>query len=120
MAQGGTLFLDEVANLSYETQMALLRVIQERRLKRIGSTKEVEIDVRIIVASNENLKEASLQGRFREDLYHRLNQFSITIPPLRERGNDVVLYGMHFLKQANAELGRNISGFSAEATELML
>lgn len=120
MAQGGTLFLDEVANLGYETQMALLRVIQERRLKRIGSTKEMDIDVRIIVASNENLKEASQQSRFREDLYHRLNQFSITIPPLRERGNDVVLYGKHFLKEANAELGRNITGFSQEASELML
>lgn len=120
MAQGGTLFLDEVANLGYETQMALLRVIQERRLKRIGSTKEMDIDVRIIVASNENLKEASQQSRFREDLYHRLNQFSITIPPLRERGNDVILYGKHFLQEANAELGRNITGFSPEATELML
>lgn len=120
MAQGGTLFLDEVANLGYETQMALLRVIQERRLKRIGSTKEMDIDVRIIVASNENLKEASQQSRFREDLYHRLNQFSITIPPLRERGNDVILYGKHFLQEANAELGRNIIGFSPEATELML
>jgi two-component system, NtrC family, response regulator HydG len=120
MAHGGTLFLDEVANLSYETQMALLRVIQERRIKRIGSTKEMDIDVRIIVASNENLKEASLQGRFREDLYHRLNQFSIIIPPLRERGNDVVLYATHFLEQANEELGRSITGFSPEATELML
>lgn len=120
MAQGGTLFLDEVANLGYETQMALLRVIQERRLKRIGSTREMDIDVRIIVASNENLKEASQQSRFREDLYHRLNQFSITIPPLRERGNDIVLYGKHFLQEANAELGRNITGFSPEANELML
>jgi two-component system response regulator HydG len=120
MAQGGTLFLDEVANLGYETQMALLRVIQERRLKRIGSTKEMDIDVRIIVASNENLKEASLQSRFREDLYHRLNQFSITIPPLRDRENDVILYANQFLKEANGELNRNISGFNAESIELML
>lgn len=120
MANGGTLFLDEVSNLSYETQMALLRVIQERKLKRIGSTKEIDIDVRIIVASNDNLKESSLRGNFREDLYHRLNQFGLNIPPLRDRGRDIVAYAKHFLHSANNELGKHVSGFTREAEDILL
>ncbi len=120
IANGGTLFLDEVANLSYETQVALLRVIQERKVKRIGSNKEIELDVRIIVASNENLNEAYLKGRFREDLYHRFNQFSLYIPPLRDRGNDVLIYARHFLAIANIELNKQIEGFSDEVAEALL
>lgn len=114
MANGGTLFLDEVANLSYEIQVSLLRVIQERKAKRIGSNKEIDLDVRIIVASNENLYEAVQKGRFREDLYHRFNEFSIHIPPLRERGKDIMTFAHHFLVIANNELGKNITSFNEE------
>src|SRR5690606_7621627 len=97
MANGGTLFLDEVGNLSYDIQAALLRIVQERKVKRIGSTKEIELDVRIIIATNENLHEAIQKGRFREDLFHRFNEFSITIPPLRARGKDILIFAEHFL-----------------------
>ena len=88
-ANGGTLFLDEVGNLSYENQIQLLRALQERKIKRIGSTKEIEVDVRIITATNEDLHEAVEKGDFREDLYHRLNEFSIHIPSLEERLEDL-------------------------------
>jgi len=117
MANGGTLFLDEVGNLSYEIQAALLRTVQERKVKRIGSTKEINLDVRIIIATNENLQDSIQKGRFREDLYHRFNEFSIYIPPLRERGADIMLLAEHFLKLANHELGRNVLSFSPEVVE---
>ena len=117
MANGGTLFLDEVGNLSYEIQAALLRTVQERKVKRIGSTREINLDVRIIIATNENLQEAIQRGRFREDLYHRFNEFSIYIPPLRERGSDIMLLADHFLRLANHELGRNVTSFSPEVIE---
>ncbi len=117
MANGGTLFLDEVGNLSYDIQAALLRTVQERKVKRIGSTKEIDLDVRIIVATNENLQDAINKGRFREDLYHRFNEFSIHMPPLRERDNDVIQLATHFLKSANQELNRNVVAFSPEVIE---
>jgi two-component system response regulator HydG len=117
MANGGTLFLDEVGNLSYEIQAALLRTVQERKVKRIGSTKEIDLDVRIIIATNENLHDAIQKGRFREDLYHRFNEFTIYMPPLRERGNDIILLAEHFLKMANQELNRNVSSFAPEVIE---
>ncbi|WP_345949762.1 sigma-54 dependent transcriptional regulator [Mucilaginibacter sp. PAMB04274] len=120
MANGGTLFLDEVGNLSYDIQAALLRTVQERKVKRIGSTKEIDLDVRIIVATNENLQDAIQKGRFREDLYHRFNEFSIYMPPLRERGNDVMQLASHFLKSANQELGRGVSDFSMEVVECFM
>ncbi len=120
MANGGTLFLDEVGNLSYEIQAALLRTVQERKVKRIGSTREINLDVRIIIATNENLQEAIQKGRFREDLYHRFNEFSIYIPPLRERGSDIMLLADHFLKAANHELGRNVTSFSPEVIECFM
>src|ERR1700742_867814 len=120
MANGGTLFLDEVGNLSYDIQAALLRTVQERKVKRIGSTKEIDLDVRIIIATNENLQESIQKGRFREDLYHRFNEFSIFIPPLRERGGDIMLLADHFLKLANHELGRNVASFSAEVVECFM
>jgi two-component system response regulator HydG len=120
MANGGTLFLDEVGNLSYEIQAALLRTVQERKVKRIGSTKEIDLDVRIIVATNENLGDAIGKGKFREDLYHRFNEFSIYMPPLRERGNDIMLLAEHFLRAANAELERNVTHFSPEVIECFL
>jgi two-component system response regulator HydG len=120
MANGGTLFLDEVGNLSYEIQAALLRTVQERKVKRIGSTKEINLDVRIIIATNENLLDGIQKGKFREDLYHRFNEFSIFIPPLRERGGDIMLLAEHFLKLANHELGRNVLSFSPEVTECFM
>jgi two-component system, NtrC family, response regulator HydG len=120
MANGGTLFLDEVGNLSYEIQAALLRTVQERKVKRIGSTKEINLDVRIIIATNENLQEGIQKGRFREDLYHRFNEFSIFIPPLRERGSDIMLLADHFLRLANHELGRNVTSFSTEVVECFM
>lgn len=110
-ANGGTVFLDEVANLPYDTQVALLRVVQERKVRRLGGLKEIEIDVRILVASNERLSDGK---KFREDLYHRFNEFSINLYPLRERGKDIELFANHFLKKACAELGKNITGFSPE------
>jgi two-component system, NtrC family, response regulator HydG len=118
MANGGTLFLDEVANLPYEVQASLLRVVQERRVKRIGSTKEINLDVRILVASNENLAEAYRKGRFREDLFHRFNEFHIEVPPLRDRGEDIGLYARHFIVQANSELGKNIRDLDEEVMEV--
>ena len=120
MANGGTLFLDEVGNLSYEIQAALLRTVQERKVKRIGSTKEINLDVRIIIATNENLQEGIQKGKFREDLYHRFNEFSIFIPPLRERSTDIMLLADHFLKIANHELGRNVISFSPEVIECFM
>lgn len=118
LANGGTLFLDEVANLSYDVQVSLLRVVQERRLRRIGGNKEVEIDVRIIVASNEKLPEASRNGKFREDLYHRFNEFSLDVPPLRARGDDILMFANYFLKQTNDELGKNVAGFAQDVKAL--
>jgi two-component system response regulator HydG len=99
LANGGTLFLDEVSNLSYDLQASLLRTVQERKVKRIGSTKEIDLDLRIIVATNEDLSQAIQNGRFREDLYHRFNEFNITLPPLRNRGNDIMIFAESFLKQ---------------------
>lgn len=120
MANGGTLFLDEVGNLSYDIQAALLRTVQERKIKRIGSTKEIDLDVRIIVATNENLGDSIQRGRFREDLYHRFNEFSIHLPPISQRGKDIMVFANTFLAVANEELSRNVQGFSAEVEECFL
>ncbi|MDQ6763155.1 MAG: sigma-54 dependent transcriptional regulator [Bacteroidota bacterium] len=120
LANGGTLFLDEVANLSPEVQAALLRVIQERKFKRVGGTKEMDVDVRIIVASNENLQEAYKRGKFREDLYHRFNEFSINLPPLRERKDDIPLFADFFLDKTNLELGKNIEGYEDDVMDMFI
>ena len=119
-ANGGTIFLDEVSNLSYDIQVSLLRVVQERKLKKIGGTKEIDLDVRIIVASNENLYEACQKGNFREDLFHRFNEFSINIPALRERQKDIMMFANHFLNKANNDLSKNIIAFSEEVQECFL
>jgi two-component system response regulator HydG len=116
-ANEGTLFLDEIGNLSYEHQIQLLRAIQERKIKRVGSTKEIHLDLRIIAATNEDLAQAVQEGSFREDLYHRLNEFSMTVSPLRERVGDIMLFADYFLDRANDELGKNVSHFSTEAQE---
>ncbi|GAB2813018.1 sigma-54-dependent transcriptional regulator [Ferruginibacter profundus] len=118
MANGGTLFLDEVANLSYNIQASLLRVIQERRFKRVGDNKEMVLDIRIIVASNENLQEAYKNGKFREDLYYRFNEFAITIPALSSRKEDIPLFAEFFLQKTKTELNKPITGFDNKVMEL--
>jgi two-component system response regulator HydG len=120
LANGGTLFLDEVANLSYEIQAALLRVIQERKFKRVGGVKEMDVDVRIIVASNENLQEAYRKGRFREDLFHRFNEFSIQLPAFRYRREDIPLFADFFLEKANKELNKEVEGFAEETMQTFM
>lgn len=119
-ASGGTIFLDEIANLPYDAQSSLLRVIQERKVRRIGGNKEIPFDVRIIIASNENLAESCKKGKFREDLFHRFNEFQLTIPPLRERRDDIMFYADFFLKTANRELNKNLEGFDDEVIDLFL
>lgn len=118
LANGGTIFLDEIANLSYEIQVSLLRVVQERKMRRVGGIKDIDLDVRIIVASNEKLWDASRRGKFREDLFHRFNEFSINVPPLRERKEDIEIFAAHFLQITNEELGKNVKGFSKEVMEI--
>lgn len=120
LANGGTLFLDEVSNLAKDVQASLLRVIQERKFKRVGGTKEMDVDVRIIVASNENLQEAYQKGKFREDLYHRFNEFSINLPPLRERKDDILLFAEFFLDKTNQELQKDIEGYEEDVEEMFL
>jgi len=117
LANGGTLFLDEVGNLSLEVQATLLRVIQERKFKRVGGNKEMNTDVRIIVASNESLQDGYRKGKFREDLYHRFNEFSINLPPLRTRKEDILPFADFFLAKTNAELGKEVSGFEDEVLQ---
>lgn len=119
-ANGGTVFLDEVGNLSYDVQVQLLRALQERKVKPIGSSKEVNVDIRIIAATNEDLQKAVREGHFREDLYHRLNEFSIQAPRLNERGKDILEFANLFIQQSNNELERQVDGLSAEVTELFL
>ncbi len=120
LANGGTLFLDEVANLTSEIQASLLRVIQERKIKRIGGTKEIDVDVRIIVATNENLQDAYRHGKFREDLYHRFNEFSIDLPPLRNRRADIPLFANFFLQKTNNELNKKIEGFEEDVMRMFV
>jgi two-component system, NtrC family, response regulator HydG len=120
LANGGTLFLDEVGNLSIDIQAALLRVIQERKFKRVGGNREMDVDVRIIVASNENLQDAYQKGKFREDLYHRFNEFSINLPPLRLRKQDIPPFAEFFLQKTNEELGKNVAGFEKEVIDMFL
>lgn len=118
LANGGTLFLDEISNLAKDVQASLLRVIQERKFKRVGGNKEMDVDVRIIVASNENLQEAYKKGRFREDLYHRFNEFSINLPALRERKGDIPLFAQFFLDKTNLELQKDIEGYDDDVMEM--
>ncbi|MCI7022138.1 MAG: sigma-54 dependent transcriptional regulator [Prevotella sp.] len=119
IANGGTLFLDEVGNLSYEVQVQLLRALQERRIRPVGGTKEIDIDIRLVCTTNENLEEAVSEGRFREDLYHRINEFTIYMPKLSERGSDLFLFADLFSRHANEELNRNVEGFDSGAAEIL-
>ncbi|WP_294823728.1 sigma-54 dependent transcriptional regulator [uncultured Flavobacterium sp.] len=117
-ANGGTLFLDEVGNLSYEVQVQLLRALQERKIKPVGSNNEISVDIRVVAATNEDLSEAVKRGDFREDLYHRLNEFCIKVPRLAERKQDIMVFANHFLAQANEDLEKEIDGFDDEVTTL--
>jgi len=119
-ANGGTLFLDEIGNLSYELQVQLLRALQERKIKPVGSNNEIAVDIRVVAATNEDLEEAVKEGDFREDLYHRLNEFSIEVPRLRERQEDLMLFINLFLDQANKELEKEVEGFSPDAVEALI
>ena len=119
-ANGGTVFLDEVGNLSYDVQVQLLRALQERKVKPVGSSKEVDVDIRVIAATNEDLQKAVKEGRFREDLYHRLNEFSIQAPRLAERREDILSFADFFLQQSNTDLNKNVIGFSPEVQSFFL
>ena len=116
-ANGGTIFLDEIGNLSYDNQIKLLRVLQERKIRRIGSNQDIPVDVRIIVATNEDLRESVRQGKFREDIYHRIAEFEMHLSPLRERKADIMIFADHFLDSANRQLEKDILGFEEEAKE---
>jgi two-component system response regulator HydG len=118
-ANGGTLFLDEIGNLPPDIQMQLLRVLQEKKIKPVGASKEEEVDVRVVVATNEDMQESIAAGRFRADLYHRVNEFLIKMPALEECTDDVVLFANHFLEIANAEIERNVTGFDEETLECL-
>lgn len=119
-ANGGTIFLDEVGNLSYEVQVQLLRALQERKVKPVGANHEITVDIRVIAATNEDLAEAVKKGDFREDLYHRLNEFSINVPRLSQRKHDIMIFAHHFLDQANRDLEKDIAGFSDQVSDLFL
>lgn len=113
-ANGGTLFLDEVGNLPYGVQMQILRSLQEKKIRSIGTSNDINVDVRIITATNENLEKAISEGKFREDLFHRLNEFKITVPSLRQCVEDIKLYANYFMNEANSELDKNVVSISDE------
>src|SRR5690554_3252016 len=119
-AKGGTIFLDEIGNLSYEVQIKLLRAIQERKIRKIGGNKDIDIDVRIIVATNEDLAVSAKNGEFREDLYHRLNEFSMEASPLRDRKEDLFRFADLFLHASNKSLEKNVTGFSPEVKNIFM
>lgn len=118
-ANHGTIFLDEVGNLSYENQVQLLRALQERKIKPVGSSKEIDVDIRVLAATNENLLEAVEKGEFREDLYHRLNEFFIKVPSLIDRMEDLMIFADFFLERANKQLHKNVIGFTKDAISVL-
>ena len=119
-AHGGTLFLDEISNLDAENQMKLLRVLQEKTVTRIGDTRPIKVDVRLVVASNEDLMKEVEQNNMREDLYHRLNEFKIIVPPLRERGEDVLVYAGAFIERAARRFEKDISGYDQDVRQILV
>ena len=120
MADGGTLFLDEIGDLPMQTQIKLLRVLQEREFERLGGTETIRSNIRLITATNKNLEEAIEKGEFREDLYYRLNVFSIFLPPLRERKSDILLLAEHFLEKYETEHGKRIRRISTPAIDMLM
>lgn len=119
-AHGGTLFLDEIGNLSYEVQIQLLRALQERKIRPVGSTQEIAVDIRLVSATNENLEQAIEKGTFREDLYHRINEFTLQMPDLKDRQEDILLFANFFLDQANKELDKHLIGFDSQVSQALL
>lgn len=119
MANGGTLFLDEMGNLSYEVQVQLLRALQERKVRPLGSNKEIEVDIRLVCATNEDLAERVAEGAFREDLFHRINEFTIYMPELKQRGSDIFLFADLFIRHANKELNRQVEGLDDKAKAMI-
>jgi DNA-binding NtrC family response regulator len=119
-ANGGTLFLDEIGEISLATQVKLLRVLQEREFERVGGNQTVHVDVRVIAATNRDLKEMVEAGRFREDLYYRLNVINLTLPPLRSRTSDIPALAIHFLKRCAEENGKNVNTISDAALALLV
>ena len=119
-AQGGTVFLDEIATLSVDLQVKLLRVIQERQLRRVGGTEILDIDIRLLSPTNEDLDKAMAEGRFRQDLFYRLNVLTITLPALRERDGDVPLIADHFVKELNQTASRTVDDISPEAMQALM
>lgn len=118
-ANGGTLFLDEVGNLSYDVQVQLLRALQERKVRPLGGAHEIDVDIRLVCATNGDLASLVADGQFREDLYHRINEFTIYMPELKDRGADIFLFADLFIKHANADLGRDVIGLDDKASELI-
>jgi two-component system response regulator HydG len=118
LANGGTLFLDEISNLSYDIQAYLLRALQEKLIRRVGGVKEIPVKLRIIAASNKNLYDAVVEEHFREDLFHRLNEFALRVPPLRDREDDIATFANAFLQQANQQLNKGVKGFSDAVWDL--
>ncbi len=119
LAHDGTLFLDEIGELPSELQAKFLRVLEERRIRRLGGRAEVEVDVRVLCATNRDLKEEIRRGRFREDLFFRLGVFSVALPPLRERREDIPLLAHHFIEKFNAETGKHVQGLTPQALEVL-
>ena len=120
LAEGGSLFLDEIGDLSAGAQAKLLRVLQERKIMRLGGSKDIDVDVRIIAATNRNLEKMMETGDFRDDLFYRLNVYPIHLPPLRDRGDDVLLMADHFLNKITKSLGRKVDGYTEEARQKMV
>lgn len=116
-ANGGTLFLDEVGNLSYDVQVQLLRALQERKVRPLGGAHEIDVDIRLVCATNGDLASLVADEQFREDLYHRINEFTIYMPELKDRGADIFLFADLFIKHANADLGRDVIGLDDKASE---
>ncbi|EJX03259.1 two component, sigma54 specific, transcriptional regulator, Fis family [gut metagenome] len=119
-ANGGTIFLDEIGNLSYEVQIQLLRALQERKIRPVGSMKEYQVDVRLVTATNEDLEQAIAKGNFREDLFHRINEFTLHMPRLKDRYEDILLFANFFLDQANQEMEKHLIGFDEKASQALL
>ena len=119
-ADGGTIFLDEIGEMPHEMQVKLLRVLQEKEIERIGGRNTMKIDVRIIAATNKNLEKEMAEGRFRLDLYYRLNVFPITLPPLRDRKEDIPALALHFMRFYNDKIGKQVNDISSEAMEKLM
>ena len=119
LASGGTLFLDEISNLPFSVQRNLLRALQEKQIWSVGGSRSIAVDIRVVAATNQNLPSMVQAKRFRRDLYYRLNEFCVTLPPLRDRQEDIVFFAERFLHQTEEELNKHVKGFSDDALEML-